>query len=755
MDDRPWLKRYDYWVPATINYPRMPLARLLEIASIVYPRHTATLFYDATLTYSQLRGEVTRLATALLDLGLGKGDHIGVMLPNSPQYVIAFYAVQWIGATVVNMNALWVEREVARVVQHSEIKALITEETLAPKALSARAGSALTHVIVVGLEAYMSEAAARAYVSERDAQGRAPNLPDAPWLLRWADLIRTEPRPFRAEINPVEDVAVLQYTGGTTGAPKAAMLTHYGLVANIVQAAQWAGPYANDGDETFLCVVPFSHAYGMNAVMNRAIFHGYRMALVPSFDLNLLIEVIQKYHPTHFYSVPALLHAILGRRQAEEEGVKSLKFVGTGSSPLPRDLMLRYEAKMEGMFVEGYGLTEAGPVATLWHILSEPNRASVGLPFPDTVLKIVDAETGARELPAGEAGEIIISGPQLMKGYWKLPEETARALRTDADGVRWLYTGDIGYMDADGYVYVVDRKKDTIIVAGFNVYPSEVEHILLEHPEVAEAAVVSAGDPARGERVVAYVVKQPGADVTTAALIEHCKANLAPYKVPRRIEFRESLPKSGIGKVLRAELARAGSGPGERPDFVATPAPLDVTPDVFFTELLPRDFAAYVEAHPPGDDLAGTTFVVQYTIDGAVFAVYLIDGREMRVSRAPAASPDIAVTTDLASWRDSVTGVVFTGLSPVAQGASARRRAKLADVRGAVHLELTREDGSLYQATAVYNNETGASVVIRMSAADYSDLQRGHLSGVEALLSGKLQAQGDMGLLQALAALRE
>ncbi|MCZ7542130.1 MAG: AMP-binding protein [Anaerolineae bacterium] len=364
---------------------------------------------------------------------------------------------------------------------------------------------------------------------------------------------------------------------------------------------------------------------------------------------------------------------------------------------------------------------------------------------------------GRRARPApGGVGEIVISGPQLAKGYWKQPEETARVLRTDAQGVRWLYTGDIGYMDEAGYFYVVDRKKDTIIVAGYNVYPSEIESVLLEHPAVAEAAVIGVDDRARGQRIEAYVVLAPGAMVTEQALLEHCKANMAPYKIPRRVIFRESLPKNAVGKVRRAELARAEAeaAAADRPDFTITPAPPDVTPEGFFTELLPRDFAAYVTAHPPGDALDATTFTVQYTVDGAVYALHIVDGRALRVTREAAPSPDIAVTTDLESWRDSVTGRVFTGLSPVAQGATAQRRAKLAEVRGTVHLELARADGSLYRATATYNGETGAAVVIRMSTADYSDMQRGRLSGAEALVSGKLQAQGDLGVLQALAAMR-
>ncbi|MBN1284643.1 MAG: AMP-binding protein [Anaerolineae bacterium] len=759
MNDKPWLKYYDHWVPPAITYPHMPLSRLLIIASIVYPRNVATVFYDAELTYMQLREQVTRLAAALEDLGLKKGDHIAIMLPNSPPFVIAFYAIQWIGATVVNMSPLWVEREVHEVIETSGAVALITENALAGKAAGAREHTALEHVITVGLEEYMPPEAAQTYIAGLEAQG-LPDLPDAPWRHRWVDLIQTAPRPFDVEIDPEEDVAVLQYTGGTTGKLKAAMLTHYNIVANLVQMNKWGAPYNNEGNETLLCVIPFAHIYGLNAIMNRAIFHGYRMVLVPQLDVNVLADLIEQYHPTHFYAVPALLRAVLGRRHMDQAAVKSIKFVTAASSPLPRDLMIRYESQMDGMFTEGYGLTEACPLVTLWPIFNEPNRDSVGLPVPDVRIRIMDPGDAAREMPAGEVGEITVNGPQVMKGYWNEPEETAQVLRADPDGARWLYTGDLGYMDATGCLYVVGRKKHMIKVAGFNVYPNEIEHILEEHPAVSEAAVIGVPDKMHGERILAYVVRAPGAEVAESELLDFCKTNLSPYKVPRRLTFRESLPKNGVGKVLHKELIRqeleSGKRKGRRPDFAApTVDDPDIAPEAYFCEILPRAFADYVAAHPPGDEMEGTRFVVQYTVNGDVFSIHITDGRRMTVRQAPAERSTIASRIDLASWRDSVTGRVFTGLAPIAMGATAPRLAMLKDAHGTVHLELARPDGSLYRASITYNGDTATAVTVQMSADDYSAMSRGEINGVEALLSGRLRATGDISFLQVLASLRE
>ncbi len=744
MQDKPWLRHYDHWVPEHINYPHMPLSRLLVIASIVYPRHTATLFYGAEMTYLELREHVTRLAAALEDLGLGKGDRIGVMLPNSPQYIIAFYATQWIGATVVNMSTLWVEREIAEAIEDTEMAALVTEDTLAAKVPDTD-----MHLITAARAAYMPE--------DARPDTDPPPLPEG--AHRWADLIQTPPRPFDVDIDPEEDVAVLQYTGGTTGTPKPAMLTHYGLTANVVQAGRWAGLYANDGNETFLCVIPFSHGYGMNLVMNRAIFHGYRMALVPEFDIHMLIDIIQTYRPTHFYTVPALLRAIMGRRQIDQAAIKALKFVGCGSSPLPRDLMIRYETQMDGMFTEGYGLTEACLLVTLWPIFNQPNRASVGVPMPDVTVRIMDAEAGERVLPPGEVGEIVVNAPQVMKGYWRRPEETAQVLRQDDAGRRWLHTGDLGYMDEAGCLYVVGRKKDMIIVAGYNVYPTEVEAVLEQYPGVAEAAVVGIPDRTRGERIYAYVVPDGSAALEEGDILDYCKANLAAFKVPRRVVFREGLPKGGIGKVLRGELVRQEMEPahrdGARPDYQPPVVSANVTPAIYFTGLLPRDFAAYADAHPPDEAMAGKDFTVQYTIDAEVYTVRVLDGMRMEVEPAPTDAPTIAVTTDLASWRDSVTGTIFTGLSPVAQGVTRRRLAQIEDVRGTAHLELTRPDDSLYRASIIYHGGAETVVTVQMRAEDYSAMSRGKLGGVEALMSGKLRAHGDMGFLRTLAKLRE
>lgn len=754
MDNKPWLKYYDHWVPPTINYPHMPLSRLLIIASIIYPDNTATLFYDAELTYKQLRDQVTRMAAALEDLGLKKGDHIAIMLPNSPQFIIAFYAIQWIGATVVNMSPLWVAREVREVTETSQAVALITENSLVGKVDD----SQLEHIITVGLEEYMSEEAAQSHLSELEAQGALPKLPDS--YHRWADLIQTEPRPFDIDIDPEEDIAVLQYTGGTTGKLKAAMLTHYNIVANIVQMNKWGEPYNNEGHETSLCVIPFSHIYGMNSIMNRAIFHGYRMVLVPQLDITLLADLIERYRPTHFSAVPALLRAILGRRQIDQKAVKGIKFVTTASSPLPRDLMIRYESQMDGMFTEGYGLTEAGPVVTLWPIFNEPNRDSVGLPMPDVYIRITDPDEPERELPAGEVGEININGPQVMKGYWAEPEETAQVLRAGPDGTQWLYTGDLGYVDTDGYLYIVGRKKHMIKVAGFNVYPNEIEGILEEHPGLKEAAVIGVPDKTRGERILAYVVRQPGAAVEESELLDFCKENMSPYKVPRRITLRESLPKTSVGKVLHKELIRqeleSGKRKERRPDFVApTVDDPDITPETYFCEDLPRAFEEYASAHPPGPEMKDTQFVVQYTVENDSFSIYITDGQHMEVKQSTAENPTIATQIDLESWRDSVTGRVFTGLSPIAMGATPARRAKLKEAHGTAHLELTRPDGSLYKASIIYQGDTDTAVTVQMRTEDYSAMSRGEINGVEALLSGKLRATGDISFLQILAALRE
>src|SRR5581483_7112888 len=359
----------------------------------------------------------------------------------------------------------------------------------------------------------------------------------------------SEPDLPRVEINAAEDVAVLQYTGGTTGTPKGAMLTHRNLFSNTVQAYLWGKGLSQPGNERYLMVIPYFHIYGQTVGILLGTWQGAMQIQIPKFDVNLLLEAIRTYQPTFFPSVPTLFISMINHPEAKNAGLEKVRRYNSGSAPLPVEVIEKFE-KMTGlMLYEGYGLTEASPTTHSTPTLAMRKPGSIGLPFISTECKIVDLETGERELPVGEEGELCVRGPQVMKGYWNKPEETAQTLR---DG--WLYTGDIARMDEDGYFYIVQRKKDMLIVNGFNVYPNEVEEVLFTHPAVLEAAVIGTPDEYRGEVVKAFVVLKPGLQATAEELMEHCKTRLAKYKWPAVIEFAASLPKSAVGKVLRREL---------------------------------------------------------------------------------------------------------------------------------------------------------------------------------------------------------
>jgi long-chain acyl-CoA synthetase len=359
----------------------------------------------------------------------------------------------------------------------------------------------------------------------------------------------SSPNPPTGFIDPEEDLAALQYTGGTTGLPKGVMLTHRNLLANVLQCVMWAREFTERGKDVYLSVIPFFHSYGQTVAMNTAIANGAAMILIPQFEINMLLQAIQKYQPNFFPGVPTLYVAILNHPEALAYGVDRIKLCNSGSAPLPIEVHHKFSEISGGLFCEGYGLSEASPVTHSNPIMGLKKVGSIGIPFPDTDAKIVDVDTGTEELGVNEAGELIIKGPQVMKGYWEKPEETAITLK---DG--WLYTGDIGTMDEDGYFYIVDRKKDMIIAGGFNIYPREVDEVLYEHPKVAEAVAVGIPDEYRGETVKAYVVLKPGQEATEEEIIAFCRERLASYKAPRVVEFRAELPKTMVGKVLRREL---------------------------------------------------------------------------------------------------------------------------------------------------------------------------------------------------------
>ncbi|MCA1617726.1 MAG: long-chain fatty acid--CoA ligase [Acidobacteria bacterium] len=537
---RPWLEHYDYWVRAHMNYPRRPLHEILRLTAVEVPDRPATAFLGAHMTFAEIKEQSDRLATALVALGVRQSDRVGIMLPNCPQYVVAAFAALRLGAVVVNVNPLYTPREVAVVAKDSGMRVLVTLDVLAPVTLAVLDQTGIEHVVVTSVMEYSAAAAV---------------CPEVEGTRRLADLLAgvAEPDLPSVEID-ADDVAVLQYTGGTTGVPKGAMLTHYNIFANVVQTQCWAHADARRGEDTYLLVIPYFHIYGFTVGMMEGVWRGAQQVLIPKYDVEMLLNAIRRYEPTYFPAVPTIYISLLNHPKAKEYGLGKIRQFNSGSAPLPLEVIEQFERLTGGTLKEGYGLSEASPVTHTTPALSKRKPGSIGLPLPDTDIKIVDLEAGETEVAVGQEGELCIAGPQVMKGYWNRPDETAIALREDASGRTWLYTGDVARMDEDGYTYIVQRKKDMIIVSGFNVYPSEVEGVLYEHPSVMEAAVIGVPHEYRGEAVRAFVVLKPGASATPDELVEHCTRGLAEFKVPSEVVVRESLPKTAVGKILHRVL---------------------------------------------------------------------------------------------------------------------------------------------------------------------------------------------------------
>ena len=546
---RPWLRHYDYWVPHHLTYPRRPLHDILDTTAIEVPDQPATAFFGATLTFEQLKDRSDRFATALAGFGLSKGDRVGIMLPNCPQYIIAAFAVLRHGAIVVNINPTYTAREVLMVANDSGMRLLITLDALAPLALGVRDQTTLERIIVTSLAEYTPAASA------------PPRVDGTVALTDLIEGVQT-PQVIRVPIAP-DDVAVLQYTGGTTGTPKGAMLTHANLFANVIQAEAFMYRSLERGHARYLLVIPYFHIYAFTVGMMKGVWVGALQVLLPKYDVDQVLAAIKQYRPTYFPAVPTVFVSLLSHPRVKEFGLEHVRTFNSGGAPCPVEVMDQWERTFGRNLNEGYGLSETSPVTHTTPQLAVRKPGTIGIPVVDTDIKIVDVETGTRELPLGEAGELCISGPQVMKGYWQRRDETEHALRTGEDGRVWFYTGDVARMDEDGFCSIVQRKKDMIIVDGFNVYPSEVETVLYMHPAVRLVAVIGIPDAYHGEVVKACVVLKEGASATPADLTSHCKTGLAPYKVPRQVELRNDLPMSAVGKilyrVLRDELTPATS----------------------------------------------------------------------------------------------------------------------------------------------------------------------------------------------------
>src|SRR5437867_2787284 len=557
---KPWTRHYDPDVPASLVYPSVPLQAMLDDAAENHPSSTATIFFTRKRSYRSISDAAWRIANGLRRLGVKTGDRVALVLPNSPQFVIAFYGALRAGAVVVPCNPLYTPPELQHQLADSGSTIVVTLSRFYPvvkaaRAVASRPGApapaSVEHVIVTNIKEEMPPLLRVLFTvaKERKDGHRQPFAGD-PGAVAFARVQHAPAEHFDIGTRPA-DLAVLQYTGGTTGVSKGAMLSHRALVANTLQCRSW---FTNlrDGQDTAMAVMPFFHVYGLTVVMSLAVQGAVAMILEPQFDLEHVLKDVQRYRPKLFSGAPRIYNAINNSPLATKYDLSSIEACVSGSAPLLVETHRRFVELTGAKLVEGYGLTEAAPVTHCNPLFGEGKQkvGSIGVPYPDVESRIVDLEAGEEEMPPGEPGELILRGPQLMDGYYKRPDETAQTLRGG-----WLYTGDIATVDEDGYVAIVDRKKEMIIVSGFKVYPREVEESLVTHPAVLDAAAIGVPHPLKGEEVKAFVVLKPGATATADDIRAHCEKHLAPFKRPKEIEFRDSLPKTLIGKTLRRQLA--------------------------------------------------------------------------------------------------------------------------------------------------------------------------------------------------------
>ncbi|TCT25052.1 long-chain acyl-CoA synthetase [Melghiribacillus thermohalophilus] len=545
-----WLDLYPEEIPATIDYDEKPLHEFLIDTASRYPEKKALHFLGREMTYRDLLESSKKMASFLQSLGLEKGERVAIMLPNSPQSIIGYYGALMTGAIVVQTNPLYTERELEYQLKDSGATYMICLDMLFPRVKTVKNQTDLQHVIVTSMKDYLPFPKNVLYPFVQKKQGQHPGkIEQTENVHHWKQVLKQSGDGVKqVDIDPKEDLALLQYTGGTTGFPKGVMLTHLNLVANTQMSKAWLYK-VKDGEGVTLGALPFFHVYGMTSVMNFSVMMGQKMILMPKFDPEEILKMIEKERPSLFPGAPTMYIGLLNHPKIKDYDLSSIEACISGSAPLPVEVQDQFETITGGKLVEGYGLTESSPVTHANFIWGDRVSGSIGVPWPDTDSKIFRTDT-MEEAEVGEVGEIAVKGPQVMKGYWNRPEETEKVLK---DG--WLFTGDMGYMDERGYFYVVDRKKDMIIAGGYNIYPREVEEVLYEHEAVQEAAVVGVPDPYRGETVKAFLVLKESKTVSEEELDEFCRKHLAAYKVPRIYEFRDELPKTAVGKILRRKLA--------------------------------------------------------------------------------------------------------------------------------------------------------------------------------------------------------
>ena len=558
-DARPWLARYPPEIPPTLEIPEERLPDSVERSVRTWPDRDAFVFYGSRWSYRTFWEETGRFAAALHSEGFSPGDRLALYLPNCPAYPVAFFGALRLGVTVVQLSPLYIADDLSRVLDDARPKGIVFLD-ISSKNLDAIARERLPPVRFAARLKSFYPWYERPFVNRvARRRGLDPSYPSDPDVRDFARAIQhpgTFPKPTS---DPRREVAVFQYTGGTTGVPKAAMLSHRNLIANALQCRAWFSEQA-PGTSILLASVPLFHVYGMTVALNYPLLSGSTIILQIRPDIDEMLRLIARYRPVELPGVPAIYRAIADHPKVGRYNVRSIRLCVSGSAPLPAEVVRRFESITGGNLLEGYGLTEASPVTHANPVDRDRRReGSIGLPLPSTDQRVVDVETGTRVLSTGEAGELIVRGPQVMLGYFGHPEETARSIR---DG--WLFTGDVATIDADGYAFIVDRKKDMVDIGGLKVYPREVEEVLYRIPGVAEAACIGVPDASLGEVIKAFVVRRPGATVTEAEVIAFVRAHIAHYKAPRSVEFRDSLPKSGVQKVLRRALRNESSGPASQ-----------------------------------------------------------------------------------------------------------------------------------------------------------------------------------------------
>lgn len=536
---------------ADLNAPiaSFPVHRLLDEAGQAYGARPAMNFLGRRWTWAEIAALSVRMAKGLQDMGVAKGDRVGLFLPNTPYYLIAYFAIARIGGVIVNYNPLYAERELFHQIEDSGTRFMVTADlsllcdkldkmlhtTCLEKIVLCSFADALPFPKNLLFRIFKSGEIARAFHDDR--------------TVRFTDLVASEGSPAPVSIDPEKDVALLQYTGGTTGVPKGAMLTHANIVSNAVQCQRWFAD-ARPGEDRILGVLPFFHVFAMTAVMNLSVRNGFEIIALPRFDIKEILRAISSKKPQYFPAVPAICNAINTFRGLERYDLSSLRYVVSGGAPLPLEIRRSFERKTRCAVIEGYGLTEASPVVCVNPVHGGNREGSIGLPLPLTELKLVSLVDGRTPVGAGERGELCVRGPQVMAGYWNRPDETEKVL---IDG--WLHTGDVATMDAERYVFIVDRLKDMIITNGYNVYPRNVEEAIYLHPGIEECIVAGLPDPARGEIVKAWIKLKPGRRMGVEDVREFLMDKLSPIEIPRIVEFRDQpLPRTLIGKLSRKDV---------------------------------------------------------------------------------------------------------------------------------------------------------------------------------------------------------